>query len=167
MVKYKSHYDRNVAHKEDKQQVRFGKQAEVIQPKPTETTQFTSVNFNELVMCPFCLFQGKLSQFLISTKKGISQGKAQCPECHNGMLMKSLWSDMNAKEYAKWVYGYSKSGFWKKCPFNTWKARLKKVGWSYDFWNTYKGLKGTDYAESVFSDAERMAQDYGIDVHEQ
>ena len=164
MVKQHSKWERDMDNKSDKQQIKFGANSEIIQPKPAEITQFTSVNCNELVMCPFCLYQAKLSAFFISTKKGISQGKAQCPECKNGMLMKSLWNDMSASEYAQWVYNYSASGYWKKCPFQLWKARLKAIGWSQAFWGRYKELKGVDAAESVFSDAERMARDYGIDT---
>ena len=165
MVRY-SKWERDISNKADKQQIKFDISGQMIQPKPAEITQFTAVNCNQMVMCPFCLFQAKLSSFFISTKKGISQGRAQCPECHNGMLMKSLWADMNAKEYAKWVYDYRVNGFWQKCPFATWRTRLKAIGWAYDFWNTYKGLKGVDAAETVFSDAERMARDYGIDTNE-
>jgi len=159
-------YERDQKSISEKQQVRFGANSEVIQPKSAEITQFTTVNCNQPVMCPFCLYQAKLSSFFISTKKGISQAKAECPECHNGMLMKSLWMNMSAKEYGKWVWDYRKSGFWQKCPFATWKKRLHDIGWSYDFWNVYRGLKGLEKAEGMFSDAERMARDYGINMEE-
>ncbi len=152
---------------DDRQQIKFDKDGKWIKPAEVEIVQFTAVNCNELVACPFCLYKAKLSAFFISTKTGISQANAKCPECHNGMRMKSLWNDMGASQYAEWVFNYRLSGFWQKCPFAVWKKRLKEIGWSTAFWARYRELKGVEAADSMFSDAERMAEDYGIDTHEQ
>jgi hypothetical protein len=165
MVRH-SKWERDIDNKADKQQIKFDASGKMVQPKPAEITQFTAVNCNQPVMCPFCLYQAKLSSFFISNKKGISQGRAECPECHNGMLMKSLWADMNAKEYAKWVFDYRVNGFWQKCPFATWKKRLHDIGWSYDFWNTYKGLKGIDSANETFEEADDRAKYYADKANE-
>jgi len=160
MVREKKLYDMHNKAKDDKQQIRFGAKAEVIQPKPAEITQFTTVNCNEPVMCPFCLHRAKLSSFFISTKKGISQGKAQCPECHNGMLMKSLWAQWTLQEYAEWVFKYAKMGFWQKCPFHAWKERLRAIGWSYEFWKRYRDLKGSGDVDAQFNSAEEQSDYY-------
>lgn len=147
-------------------QKHFNMDGSMRQVKPAQVETFTGINGNVDVMCPFCLWQGKLSRFLVSTKNGVSQGTAKCPECNNGMRMKSLWADMNATQYADWVYGYSRSGFWKKCPFDTWRKRLVAIGWAIEFWARYKELKGSDDTQSIFSDAEKMARDYGIDINQ-
>jgi hypothetical protein len=147
-------------------QVTFNKAGWINIPEPVKIETFTTVNCNVMLACPFCLHQDKLSAFFVSTTTGISQSKACCPECHNGMLMKSLYNDWGAKEYADWVFDYRKSGFWKKCPFDKWKKRLHDIGWSIEFWARYKQLKGDDDADTIFDDAERMAKDYGIDMHD-
>lgn len=136
--------------KGDKDQTRLGMDGKL---KPTHNqmvTITTTVNFNMMVSCPFCLHDDKLKAFLVSTKKGISQKKANCPECHNGMMMKSLTADWTPEEYAEWVFEYRRSGFWQKCKFSTWKDRLYKRGWSKRFWDKYRELKGSDESEDYF-----------------
>lgn len=149
---YKSHFD--------KAQVKFNNDGVAQRPVAPEVKKFTSVNCNVLVMCPFCLHQAKLSAFFISTKKGISEGKAECPECHNGMLMKSLFEDMSPTQYADWVFKYKAFGFWKKCPFETWKKRLASIGWAKEFWDRYKDLKTDATIENYTTSAEEAERIY-------
>jgi hypothetical protein len=160
MVKL-SRFDRDYNNAMDKQQVKFTNTGWLEKPKPPKTeTNFTTVNSNELVVCPFCLYQAKLSAFFISNKQGISQKKAHCPECNNGMEMSSLYNDWGSKEYAQWVYKYRVFGFWKKCPFEIWKKRLKQMGWSLDFWIMYKQLKGEDDVNATLNTSSGAMTDY-------
>jgi hypothetical protein len=153
-------YVRDQASKKDKQQLRFGEKGEVKVDKPQQTSVFITVNFNEKVWCPICLYEDKLSRFLVSGKHGYQQGTAKCPECKNTMRMSNLWNKWGAKEYAEFVFGYRLSGFWQKCPFYSWGKRLKAYGWSGEFWARYKALKGEDATESYFDYMERQAYEY-------
>lgn len=134
--------------KADQYQTIFGKGCLPKTRIKTVTTIGFTLDVSQIVMCPFCLYQGKLQQFLISTKKGISQSRAQCPECKNGMIMKSLTTDMTPEEYAEWCFAYSASGFWRKVPFERWKSRLAAIGWAQQFWDRYKELKGDSAVEN-------------------
>lgn len=166
MVSDNARYKRDQTSKADTNQIKFDKSGWVKKPEPVSQTVFTATNANELVMCPFCLYQAKLSLFFVTIQSGISQGKALCPECKTSMLMKSLWNEWGAKEYAEWVFNYRSSGFWKKCNFQVWSKRLKEIGWSYDFWARYKELKAQFSTDEIFDDADRMARDYGINIKE-
>jgi transcription elongation factor Elf1 len=153
-------YIRDEKSKKDKQQARFGERGEVNITKPSQTSVFISVNFNEKVWCPFCLYEAKLSQFLVSGKKGYQQGTAKCPECKTTMRMSSLWNDWDATKYAEWVFDYAMSGFWQKCSFEIWKKRLHQIGWSHNFWTRYKELKGSSETTSYFDHMAKQAEDY-------
>ncbi len=144
----------------DKKQAKFDKKSTMVAPAKPVVETFTAKNCNELVMCPFCLHQAFLSSFFISNKKGISQGKAECPECHNTMLMKSLWQDMSPTQYAQWVFNYKSMGFWQKCPFAKWKDRLYAIGWGFEFWIEYKRLKKDAEMESEFGSTEKATESY-------
>lgn len=117
-------------------------------------------------MCPFCLHIGKLQQFLVSTKKGISQKTAKCPECHNTMRMKTLTYDFTVEQFAKWCAEYALSGYWQKVPFEKFNRRLKMLGIRYRFWKAYKTFKGEDeqpsYDEYLAYQQEEQAREQGI-----
>ena len=98
--------------------------------------------------CPFCLYQGKINKFLISTKKGFHKGLGQCPECKNKMRFRTLTADWTPEDFAEWCYGYSADGYWQKVPFSKFSDRLYKIGWSKRFWERYKQLKGEGGQES-------------------
>ena len=102
------------------------------------------------VTCPFCLGLEQFRKFLISGEKGISRGTVKCPICGLTFRMKSLMNmaKWTAKEYADWVYEYSHTGFWNKVKFETWKKRLYLMGWSSEFWDHYRELKGDHPIES-------------------
>lgn len=124
---------------EDKAQAKFSQDGTLQVEKPAKTV-VTSVE--GYLFCPFCLYRAKVSKFLVSTKKGISHSMAKCPSCNNGMRMRSLTMKSSIEGYAKWVFDYSLSGFWQKCPYKKWSERLKALGWSRRFWDEYKKLKG-------------------------
>jgi len=126
----------------DKQQTIFKNGTVILQSKSKKSSAVIVTDTTQQVMCPFCLYQNKLVKFLVSTKKGISQSRARCPECKGGMMMQTLTADMTPEQYAEFAYGYSKSGFWDKVPFTKWKERLAQIGWSTQFWNKYMQLKG-------------------------
>ncbi len=107
------------------------------------------------VRCPFCLSYLPMTKFLISLmgkKKGFDRGKGKCPECGQGMQLKTLqqmrtWMlaktpEEGVQKYAVWVYEYRRSGFFQKIKFAQFNSMLKSMGWSRDFWNHYKVLKG-------------------------
>lgn len=153
-------WERDMKSSDDKQQVRFNVGGWLEKPAPPKVESFMVCNPNEIVMCPFCLFKAQLNRFFVSTKKGVSQGMASCPECHNGMRMKTLLAEMDATQYAEFVFGYRISGFWKKCPFEAWKKRLKDIGWSYQFWTRYKALKGDAEVDETLDGSKKQAEDY-------
>ena len=150
MVSEKKLYRMREKSHADKQQTRLGADGKLKPAKVQQVTEFTSANYMMMVSCPFCLHDDKLQAFLVSTKKGISQSKAACPECKNGMMMISLTADWTPEQYAEWVFEYRKSGFWQKCKFSIWKDRLYKRGWSKQFWEKYKALKGSDESEDYW-----------------
>lgn len=113
----------------------------------TKEAEKMAIPWDTQVLCPFCLHIGKVRDFRVPIKKGWSTGKARCPECDQGMLMKSLLAEMTPEEFAEWVYAYSRSGYWGKCSFEKFRKRLIDLGWSYRFWARYKELKGEPYDE--------------------
>jgi len=94
------------------------------------------------VSCPFCLGLSEFRKFLVSNKAGISRTMGECQLCGEGMQLRSiaLLAKGDAASYAKWVFIYR--GFWKKIKFNQWKGRLELIGWTQEFWDEYKRLKG-------------------------
>jgi transcription elongation factor Elf1 len=132
----------------DRKQQLFNAEGVAKRKEPPKVEVTTVLDIKQAVMCPFCLYENHLQVFLVSTKKGISQSKAKCPECKNGMLMRSLTADLTVEEYAEWCFGYVADGFWKKVPFERWKSRLFHLGWSQRFWERYKQLKGDSGIES-------------------
>lgn len=156
-------YIREEKAKYDKVQTIFGEKGKVRhRPEYTVESGFT-LDVSMKVHCPFCLYDDKLQAFLVSTKKGLSQSRAKCPICNNGMLMRSLTAEMTPEEYAQWCFEYSGSGFWQKVPFNTWKERLFKMGWAYRFWSMYKELKGDSGKETYADHMEQAAKEWAVE----
>jgi hypothetical protein len=156
-------YLREEESKDDKHQARFSKDSSVALVPRTKIKIFATLNVNMKVMCPFCLKQDKLQLFLISTKKGISQKMAKCPECRNGMRMESLTADMTPEQFAEWVFEYSGSGYWQKVKFHTFKDRLYKIGWARRFWDKYKELKGESGIESYEDHMEQQQREWAVE----
>lgn len=117
-------------------------------------------------LCPFCLHKDRISAYLISTKKGYHKGLGLCPECGNKMQLKTLTANMNAEQYAEFVYRYSVQGFWQKVNFETFNYRLRKYGLLLRFWARYKQLKGTkeqkSYADHMEEAQEQWAKEQGL-----
>jgi hypothetical protein len=155
MSKARRKYLRDQKSQFDAHQAKFNTKGIATTKNNDIVAEVSMVDTTQHVMCPFCLYEGKLQQFLISTNKGISQSMAKCPECGNGMYMKSLTANMTPESYAEWCYGYSRSGFWKKVPFERWKTRLAAIGWAQPFWDRYKALKGDSDVENYEAYVER------------
>jgi hypothetical protein len=135
--------------KHDKNQLMFSSLGS-LKPNPNIVViaHETLLPLEKDVSCPFCLGLSEFRKFLISNKQGISRKLGKCPLCSCGMELDSLvkMSKFEAKGYAKWVFNYK--GFFKKVPsFNTWKGRLQLMGWTQQFWDTYKQLKGEQQEE--------------------
>ena len=73
----------------------------------------------------------------------------KCPNCSNFTRLKTLLfvKDCTNQEYAKWVFDYRLSGFFKKINFELWTKKMHKLGMSYEFWEKYKELKGENINE--------------------
>lgn len=137
-------YVRGLKVKKDAQQACFGPDGAVHQ-RPQVISRQAQVDFSRIVLCPFCLCEAKLQAFLVSTKEGISQSKAQCPECETGMLMRSVNRTWTPEAFAEWIFNYK--GFWHKCKFELWRRRLQAKGWTQQFWDRYRALKGEGVEE--------------------
>lgn len=126
-----------------------------IKPNPNivEVVHEILLPLNKQVSCPFCLGLSEFRKFLVSTKQGISRSMGKCPLCSEGMYLKtlSMMSKTNAAGYAEWVFNYR--GFWKKINFNQWKGRLQMIGWTSEFWDAYKALKGKQEEEGGDSES--------------
>lgn len=129
---------------DDKLQARISAKGEILPTKAQTLQETFTTNLNMQVNCPFCLCKEKLQKFLVSTAKGISQSRAECPECHITMRMSSLTAEMTPEQYARWVFDYRANGFWQKCKYAVWKKRLVEYGWASQFWEMYKKLRGQD-----------------------
>lgn len=139
----------------DELQSRFNKKGEThVKQKPVITSEFKH-SMTEQFTCPFCLGIHKLQSYLISTKKGIHHGLAQCPECNHKCRMSTLTGAMTPTEYANYIYSQVKSGIWQKIPFDKWKKRLYKLGWAGEFWKRYQELKAQDADGEPVSTAEQ------------
>ena len=143
-------YQRQVKAGSDKHQLVFTSQGVGRNPKAKTVDVNLAVPPDKKVTCPFCLGLSEFRLFLVSTKKGISRSMVKCPLCKQGLYLKTVvgMSKWTAAEYAGWVQPYSRSGFWKKVNFNLWKRRLELMGWTQEFWDRYKELKGEDRGES-------------------
>jgi len=136
--------------RKDMQQTIFytdpAKQAVDFMGNPHRYAQLTAkgVDPYRMTTCPFCLGYSRLRAFLQSTKKGFNRKTGRCPLCGKGANLTTLvaMETWTPEEYAKFVFDYRSSGFWQKINFNQWKDRLKIMGWTRQFWDTYKELRG-------------------------
>ena len=144
----KSKYKREQAAIDDKKQLTLNPKSPTFIAEKQETTINITQVHTGTFYCPFCFHKDVIGQYLISTKKGYHKGLGKCPECGNEMQLKTLIAEMTPEQYAEFVYGYSKSGFWQKIKFKQFNERLNAIGWSERFWLKYKQLKGDDTSES-------------------
>jgi hypothetical protein len=144
---------------DDNDQTRLTHNGNITLSEPYKVEMTVLQDYRQVVFCPFCLHYGELRTFLISTKKGISQSLAACPECKQGMRMSTLVADMTPEQFADFVYPYAKSGFWKKVNFAQWNDRLRRMGWSFRFWARYKELKGEGEYDSEEAYLERKQRE--------
>lgn len=130
----------------DKKQMQFALDGTLIinQKLVNEQTPLIAlINESNFWICPFCLETS--NKFIIENK-----GLIKCSNCSNFMRMKTLLfiKDCSNQEYAKWVYEYRLSGFFKKINFEKWTKKLKDLGIAYEFWEKYKELKGIEEKET-------------------
>lgn len=135
----------------DSKQRKFQVQtSRVIRHEPREMPKWAHFFVGD-VMCPFCLHRAKISMFLKPTKKGFHKGLGLCRECQQQMQLKTLASEMTPEQFAEWVVEYPAGYFWKKCHFDIFNKRLKKIGWSYRFWGRYRELKPKKEVDDQYS----------------
>ena len=148
---------------EDKQQMLFCSTASpdvFLKVNPSKFATITEKGIDPFLntRCPFCLSYLRLTKFLVShydrkgKSKGYDRGKGKCPQCSQGMQLKTLMSmrtwlsatspEEGVKKFAAWVWEYRRSGFFKKIKFAQFNSMLQSMGWSRDFWDEYKRLKG-------------------------
>jgi hypothetical protein len=57
-----------------------------------------------------------------------------------------MWTTLHkkwkVKEFALFVFQYSREGFWSKCKYAQFNGRLRLIGQLDNFWNEYRRLKG-------------------------
>lgn len=153
-------YIREEKAKADLNQVSFTPLGNLEKMRSVLFRENTGCDVNKTVLCPFCLQEGQLQKFLLSTKKGLSAARGRCPSCGNGMLLRTLTHDWTPQEYAKWVFNYAGSGFWQKIPtFESWKQRLQNRGWSREFWDAYKQLKEESPREGYADRMNRLGEE--------
>ena len=131
----------------DKKQTQFAIDGELIinQKVIDENTPIDAlINISNFWICPFCLETS--NKFIIENK-----GLIKCPNCSNLMKMKTLLfvKDCSNEDYAKWVFNYRLSGFFKKINFEKWTAKMHELGMSHEFWEEYKKLKGENEKEET------------------
>lgn len=130
----------------DKQQTQFSLDGTVQlnQKLIDENTPLEAlINKQNKYLCPFCLEES--NKFTIE-----SHALIKCPNCLNQMKLKTLIfiKECSNQDYARWVFEYRLSGFFKKVNFEKWSKKLKDLGIALEFWDEYKKLKGDINPES-------------------
>lgn len=104
-------------------------------------------------ICPFCAYKGRLIRFRYKTIRGISKRTFKCPDCGNLMRRNTLTKKVTPKLWAEWLYscirlykihGYDnalKQDFFHKIKWEKLFERLKKLGISKEFWDSWKNIK--------------------------
>jgi hypothetical protein len=138
------HYRRDEVTKLDKAQAKFGPDGQITAEGALDL-RGEHINIEKVVTCVYCLGDAKLQRFLMSTKKGLSISRVQCPFCGHGMFMNSVIRNWTAEGYADFVYSSARFGFFqevkKSIGFDVWNERLMAHGWNVAFWARYKELK--------------------------
>lgn len=103
------------------------------------------------VVCCWCLYKGKLSEFVVKLKrkrKGhkISLSRCECPDCHIGHQIKKLLkvSDMELEEFGWYFWEYIFIwGAYERVSWDKFKERLKLYPYEdqQKFWNVYHRFK--------------------------
>jgi hypothetical protein len=138
-------YQREEKARYDKEQFSFSKDGSISPNLRNYAYVSASFDSEQLLICPFCLKPKELKEFVF---KESNRFMAKCPNCKQQVQFKTLINMLKwtGKEFADFVFPYSKMGFWKKvypC-FHDWKQKLIFLGMSTSFWERYKELRG-DY----------------------
>jgi transcription elongation factor Elf1 len=143
-----SKYEREEKARYDKEQFIFTKDGYVSPNLRNYAVIENHFHSEKILICPFCLKPKEFKYFLI---KNNNKFMAKCPNCKQQVQFKTLINMLSwtGKEFADFVFPYSKMGFWKKVypSFHDWKNRLIFLGLSTSFWERYKALKG-EYEEN-------------------
>lgn len=133
--------------KDDTQQMRLNPNGKGILPNTTFLKQyFPELDYNDTVVCPFCLTLETLAKNFKLTK-GI-YGFYECQNCKSLLTKKTLSEIryMTPEAFATWVYNHRLDGFWSKIKpnFKEWTLTLSTFEYTFDlrFWSRYKELKG-------------------------
>jgi hypothetical protein len=124
----------------DKHQMQFAIDGSLIinQKIMNEETPINAlINDSNFWICPFCLETS--NKFTVE-----SHGLVKCNNCSVEMKVKTLLfvKECSNQDYARWVFEYRLSGFFKKINFEKWNKKMKELGISYEFWEEYKKLRG-------------------------
>lgn len=120
-----------------------------ILPNNSFTKQyFPIVNFNDKVVCPFCLN-------FIEFGKGfmLEKGFYKCLKCGTLIVKKTLKEViiMSPEQFAFWVYNYRLNGFWDKVKpnFHDWTVEMDSFAnnFSRRFWDKYKEIRGDNFED--------------------
>ncbi len=107
------------------------------------------INLNDLYLCPFCGYETFYYEFRLQkkNKKGYHKKYVKCPDCNNVFHKGTLMREMTPKEWAEWLYAHIRS-FWsngsdyyKKVKWEKLFGRLKELGISYSFWESWAKAK--------------------------
>jgi hypothetical protein len=138
----KEKYELQEAFKRDKEQTLLSENG--ISPN-TNIYAEKKLQFNSetLLICPFCLEVSKLKNFIMKER---NRYLAKCSNCKQEVQFRTLFNMLkwSGKEFADFVFPYTKMGFWNKVSpdFKAWNLKLKYLNMSYDFWERYKALRG-------------------------
>jgi len=119
------------------------KQMRLVAAPKAETVEAKLLYPNEY-SCPFCLFTGYISKFLVAIEKDYSEKRMQCPDCGQKMLAKTLTLNLTPKEYADWLYQSiitSKGSGFERISWGKLTQRLKEKGIAREFWERWKQVR--------------------------
>lgn len=133
----------------DKLQFRLGKNGITPNTFKYARKEVKDLIKNNRLLCPFCLEIFHLSDFIYINSL------YKCKNCNNRITGKTLeivfkllcCEKPDIEGFAKWVYGYRLNGFFQKINFEKWNKNLHFLGFSYEFWDYYKKLKGENKKE--------------------
>jgi len=100
-------------------------------------------NPNERVVCPYCMYEGRLIEFRTEKKEGYSSRMFHCPDCGEGMRGETLTREMTVSEYGRWLR--EQVALWHAYTRISWEKlfeRLRAKGWAREFWAAYRAAKG-------------------------
>ena len=122
----------------DAQQMILNSDLSISQNKRKFAKKQYDTNFEEIVMCPFCLESNELGKYRFT------HGFRICPYCMAKLKTTTLTEIKDIEKFVKFMFEYRFMGGWDKTypDFETWNKKLYSLGLSHDFWLIYHRLKG-------------------------